>query len=157
MAKRFWLMKSEPNVFSFADLKKSPQQSTFWDGVRNYQARNMLRDEIKKGDDVLFYHSRVEPMAVVGIATVTADGTPDPSQFDAKSKYYDADARPDAPRWYGVTLKYKRAFAHPVTLQAMRDMPELDGMVLLRRGSRLSVQPVESTHFEVICAAGDGS
>jgi predicted RNA-binding protein with PUA-like domain len=154
MAKRYWLMKSEPNVFSFADLEKSPQRSTFWDGVRNYQARNLLKNEIQVGDEVLFYHSRVEPMAVVGVAKVAQAGTPDPTQFDPRSKYHDPDAKKDAPRWYGVTITHEHAFATPVTLQAMRTLPGLDGMVLLKKGSRLSVQPVDKQHFELICSLG---
>src|SRR5688572_6719825 len=117
MPKSYWLMKSEPDVFSYADLKKSPQQTTVWDGVRNYQARNMLRDLLKKGDGVLFYHSSTDPQVIPGTATVVREGFPDPSQFDKKSEYYDADATPDEPRWYSVEIKADRDFTTPITLK----------------------------------------
>ena len=151
---RYWLMKSEPNVFSFEDLQAAPKQTTFWDGVRNYQARNMLRDAMQVGDGVLFYHSRVEPMAIVGCAKIVATGTPDPAQFDPKAKYYDPDSRLDAPRWYGVHIQYDQAFATPVTLQSMREIPALANMKLLQKGSRLSVQPVDAKHWKLICKLG---
>lgn len=154
MATRYWLMKSEPNVFSFDDLHRAAKQTTAWDGVRNYQARNLLRDEMQVGDGVLFYHSRVEPMAVVGLAKVVRTGYPDPTQFNAKHKYFDGDSNPDKPRWYVVDIQYHKAFKRPVTLQAMRGMAGLEDMVLLRKGSRLSVQPVAASEWKIIVAAG---
>jgi predicted RNA-binding protein with PUA-like domain len=151
---RFWLMKSEPNVFSIEDLAKAPNKTTHWDGVRNYQARNFLKQGMQVGDGVLFYHSRVEPMAVVGTAKVVRAGYPDPSQFDAKHKYYDPDSKPDKPRWYVVDIQLERIFERPVTLQTLRTLPELEGMMLLKKGSRLSVQPVEPAHWRVITKLG---
>ena len=150
----YWLMKSEPTVFSFDDLLKSPGQTTHWDGVRNYKARNFLRDEIKVGDGVLFYHSRVEPMAVVGTAKVVKAGYPDPSQFAASSKYYDPDADPDEPRWYMVDIKADKPFSRPVTLQELRGLPALAKMMLLKKGSRLSVQPVSAAEWQTIVRLG---
>ena len=154
MATRYWLMKSEPNVFSFDDLQKAAKQTTTWDGVRNYQARNMLRSEMSEGDGVLFYHSRVEPMAVVGVAKVVRTGFPDPTQFNAKHKYFDGESDPGKPRWYAVDIQFYKAFKHPVTLQAMRTMEGLEDMVLLRKGSRLSVQPVSAKEWKIVLAAG---
>ena len=150
MAKRYWLFKSEPDAFSIQDLAKAKDQTTLWDGVRNYQARNLLRDEMKKGDGVLYYHSSCAEPAAVGVAKIVRGGYPDPTQFDKKAKYYDAKSDSDDPRWYCVDIQFVREFTTPVTLKDMRDMPELDGMLLLRRGQRLSVQPVEPAHFKHI-------
>lgn len=154
MARAYWLVKSEPNVFSIDNLAAAPDKSTVWDGVRNYQARRSLRDGMREGDEVLFYHSRVEPMAVVGVTKVVREGFPDPSQFDPKHKYFDPDSRRDKPRWYAVQLQLVSKFKHPVTLASMRDMPELEGLPLLKKGSRLSVQPVGAEHFAMIVALG---
>jgi predicted RNA-binding protein with PUA-like domain len=156
MARRYWLMKSEPESFSIADLQRAPRQTTFWDGVRNYQARNLLRDEIKVGDGVLFYHSSADPPAVVGTAEVVSAGAPDPSQFDATSSHHDPDSPPDDPRWFGVTIKFGRTFGRAVTLPELRATPALKEMVLLRKGSRLSVQPVSSQEWETIVKLGGG-
>ena len=150
MAKRYWLFKSEPNVFSFDDLVKSPKKTTYWDGVRNYQARNLLRDEIKEGDEVLYYHSRIDPMCIAGTATVVRSGYPDPTQFDKKSKYFDSKASPENPRWFVVDIQAKQKFSAPLTREALKEIPELDGMMLLQKGSRLSVQPVESHEWKAI-------
>lgn len=152
---RHWLMKSEPDVFSIDDLAKARKQTTGWDGVRNYQARNLLRDEIAVGDGVLFYHSSVDPPAVVGLARVVKAGYPDPTQFDAKSDYYDKDSKPDDPRWFSVDIAFDRKLARPVTLPELRAEPALGDMVLLRRGSRLSVQPVTPAEWKRILALGD--
>ena len=154
MARRYWLMKSEPNVFSIEDLARAPRQTTGWDGVRNYQARNLLRDEIKLGDGVLFYHSSADPPAVAGTAEVVRAGYPDPTQFDPKSDHHDPDARADQPRWYGVDIKHAQTFAHPVPLPVLRATPALRDMVLLRKGSRLSVQPVTTDEWKAIVAMG---
>ena len=150
MATQYWLMKTEPNVFSIDDLNKSPKKTTCWEGVRNYQARNLLRDKIKKGDKVLFYHSRVDPMAVVGTAHVVKEGYPDYHQFDAKSKYYDAKSDPDNPRWYMVDIKLDKKFKTPITLKAMREVKGLEDMMLLKKGARLSVQPVSAKEWKVV-------
>ncbi|MFL5305328.1 MAG: EVE domain-containing protein [Polyangia bacterium] len=152
---RHWLMKSEPDVFSIDDLAKAKKQTTGWDGVRNYQARNLLRDEIAVGDGVLYYHSSVDPPAVVGLARVVKAGYPDPTQFDPKSDYYDAGSTPDAPRWFSVDIAFDRKLPRPVTLPELRADPALGGMVLLQRGSRLSVQPVTAAEWKRIVALGE--
>jgi len=151
---KFWLVKSEPGVFSIDDLARAKDRTTFWDGVRNFQARNLLRDEMSVGDGVLFYHSSADPPAVAGTAKVVGAGRPDPSQFDAKSDHYDPDSTRDAPRWYGVDIQLDRKFARVVTLPELRANPALGGMVLLRKGSRLSVQPVSAAEWRVICKLG---
>lgn len=155
MSKRYWLMKSEPSVFSYDDLVASPKRTTLWDGVRNYQARNLLRDEIQEGDEVLFYHSREKPLAVVGICTVVRGGYPDPTQFDRKAKYYDAKSDPEKPRWYAVDVRAKKKLARPVTLEEIKNVRELEGMRLVQKGSRLSVQPVKKAEFDRIVAMSE--
>jgi len=150
----YWLFKSEPDVFSIQDLKKSPRQTTSWEGVRNYQARNLLRDEVKVGDGVLFYHSRVKPMAVAGTAKVVKAGYADDAQFDKRSRYYDDKATRAEPRWIMVDIKLNEIFPQPVTLDEMRTMAALDKMVLLRRGSRLSIQPVSGAEWRAVLKRG---
>jgi predicted RNA-binding protein with PUA-like domain len=149
--KRYWLVKSEPTSFSIQHLARAPRQTTYWDGVRNYQARNLLRDEMQVGDGVLFYHSSADPPAVAGTATVVHAGSPDPSQFDAASDRHDPAATPEAPRWYGVHIKLDRVFEHPLPLDDLRKKPALAKMVLLQR-SRLSVQPVSAAEWQAILA-----
>jgi len=153
---RYWLVKSDPQTFGIAQLRQSPAQTTCWDGVRNYQARNLLRDGMRAGDRVLFYHAQADPPAVVGTARVTRAGYPDPSQFDTRSRYHDARSSPDHPRWYAVDLRLEREFARPVGLPELRRTPGLEGMVLLRRGSRLSVQPVSAEEWKIVLALGRG-
>lgn len=153
MAKRYWLFKSEPGVYPLARLRKD--QKTYWDGVRNYQARNLLRDDIRPGDEVLFYHSREKPMCVVGTARVTRGGYPDPTQFDKRSRYHDPKSTEDSPRWFVVEIAFVSEFARPVTLDEMKKMPALEEMVLLGR-SRLSVQPVRAAEFKAIVKRGNG-
>ena len=148
-------MKSERDVFSIDDLARAKNQTTGWDGVRNYQARNLLRDEIAVGDGVLFYHSSVDPPAVAGLARVVRAGYPDPTQFDPKSEYHDQGSPRDAPRWFSVDIAFDRKLARPVTLPELRAEPALQDMVLLRRGSRLSVQPVTAAEWKRILAMGD--
>jgi predicted RNA-binding protein with PUA-like domain len=154
MARRYWLMKSEPESFSIHDLQRAPAQTTFWDGVRNYQARNLLRDQLQVGDGVLFYHSNADPPAVVGTAQVARAGYPDPTQFDPKSGHHDPDARPDNPRWYVVDVKLDQIFKRAVGLPELRDTAGLADMVLLRKGSRLSVQPVIAKEWNTIVKLG---
>jgi predicted RNA-binding protein with PUA-like domain len=149
-------MKSEPEVFGIDHLAQAKDQTTFWDGVRNYQARNLLRDEIAVGDGVIFYHSSADPPAAVGTAEVVRAGSPDPSQFDRESDHYDPGSSRDDPRWYGVHIKLTSKFARPVPLAELRANPALDDMVLLRKGSRLSVQPVTQAEWKVIVALGHG-
>jgi predicted RNA-binding protein with PUA-like domain len=150
----YWLFKSEPDVFSFDDLVAAPKKTTFWDNVRNFQARNFLRDQIKKGDGVLFYHSNADPTAVVGTAEVTKEGYADPGQFDKKSEYFDAAAKADAPRWFGVDIKADRKFKQPVTLHEIKATPALKDMMLVQRGARLSVQPVTPDAWRRILTMG---
>ena len=154
MAKRYWLFKSEPTTYSLDDLNKAKNKTTLWDGVRNYQARNLLRDEVAKGDQVLFYHSACKEPAAVGIAKVVREGYADPTQFDKKHKYYDAKSKEENPRWFVVDVQFERAFKTPVTLKEMREMDDLEGMVLLRKGSRLSIQPVTPAEWKVITKKG---
>jgi predicted RNA-binding protein with PUA-like domain len=152
MAQRYWLFKSEPEVFSWSDLKQAPSQTTLWDGVRNYQARNLLRDEIQAGDLVFFYHSRVDPQVIAGIARVVRRGYPDPAQFDPRSRYFDEDSDPASPRWFTVDVQAHQELPRPVTLQELRAVPGLEAMELLRKGSRLSVQPVTPEQWSLVLA-----
>lgn len=153
MAKRYWLFKSDPESFGLDDLAASPRRSTAWDGVRNFQARNLLRDEVSAGDGVLFYHSQAGPPAVVGLAEVVRAGYPDPTQFDRKAKGHDPASPPDDPRWYAVDIRLVERLPRPVTLPELRQAPALREMVLLRR-SRLSVQPVRPAEWKAILKLG---
>jgi predicted RNA-binding protein with PUA-like domain len=137
----YWLMKSEPTTFSIDDLLRSPNHVTYWDGVRNYQARNFMRS-MAVGDQVLFYHSNTDPPAVVGIAEVVTTAYPDSTQFDKKDTHYDPESKSSEPRWDMVDIKYVRKFTRALTLDELRKESKLNGMVLLKKGSRLSVQPV---------------
>jgi len=139
--RRYWLMKSEPRAFSIEDLEKSPKQTTCWDGVRNYQARNFMR-AMAVGDHVLFYHSNAEPPVVVGIAEVVRTAYPDETQFDKASHHYDPASIPSAPRWEMVDIRHRQTFKTGLSLDRLRQEPKLKGMVLLQKGSRLSVQPI---------------
>ncbi|MDZ7803843.1 EVE domain-containing protein [Thiohalophilus sp.] len=146
----YWLMKSEPDVFGIDDLAAMPRKTDHWDGVRNYQARNMMRDEMKKGDQVFFYHSNCKEPGIVGIAEVVKEGYPDHTAWDPKSNYYDPKSDPENPRWYMVNIKFVRKFARTVTLQEMKQEKALEGMKLLQRGNRLSVMPVDKKHWQHI-------
>ena len=150
---KYWLVKSEPSVFSIDDLARAKNRTTFWDGVRNFQARNLLR-AMAVGDGVLFYHSSADPPGAAGTAKVVGAARPDPSQFDAKSDHHDPDSKPDAPRWFGVDIQLDRKFDREVTLPELRANAALADMVLLRKGSRLSVQPVSPAEWRVICKLG---
>jgi len=152
MARRYWLFKSEPGAFSWEDLVACPEGTTFWDGVRNYQARNLLRDEIKPGDRVFFYHSRCHPPEIVGTATVTRGGAADPTQFDPASPYADPASKPESPRWYGVEIRADRALKRPVSLAELKQSSELQGMMVTRRGARLSIQPVRPEEWKAVLA-----
>ena len=144
-----WLFKSEPGCFSIRDLATAPKKTAQWDGVRNYQARNFLRDEIKRGDPVFFYHSVTDP-GIVGLMEVTGSGRPDPSQWDPESEHPDLASPEENPRWYLVDVTLKEIFPVPLSLKLLRAQPGLEGMELLKRGSRLSVQPVSAEHFALI-------
>jgi predicted RNA-binding protein with PUA-like domain len=149
---RYWLMKTEPGTFGVEDLAKAPRETTFWDGVRNFQARNMLRDEMKRGDGVFMYYSSTEVPGIVAIMEVVKEGYPDPTAFDRKHHHYDADSDPAKPRWYGVDVRLKRRLSRVIALTELREhaSKELKGMALLRPGNRLSVTPVEAAHWKFI-------
>ena len=144
-----WLFKTEPDTFSFADLLAAPAQTTLWEGVRNYQARNFLR-AARPGDPVLVYHSSTQPAGVAGLGVISREAAPDPTQFDPDSPYYDPKATPDAPRWDAVEVKAVQAAARYVTLAELRAEPQLAGLQLLQRGNRLSVMPVSEGELQVI-------
>jgi predicted RNA-binding protein with PUA-like domain len=146
---RYWLLKSEPRVFSIEDLARASKQTTCWDGVRNYQARNYMR-AMAIGDQVLFYHSNAEPAAVVGIAEVVRTAYSDETQFDKASHHYDPASVPSAPRWDMVDIRYRQKFKTDLSLDRLRQEPKLKSMVLLRKGSRLSVQPVTEGEWAVV-------
>jgi predicted RNA-binding protein with PUA-like domain len=152
---KYWLVKSEPETFSIDDLARSPRQTTRWDGVRNYQARNFMRC-MEKGDQVLFYHSNAKPPAVVGIAEVVRAAYPDPTQFDPKDTHYDPASHPSRPRWDMVDIRLKSRFTTPLSLERLRREPGLQRMELLRKGSRLSVQPVQAAEWKIIVRLGAG-
>jgi predicted RNA-binding protein with PUA-like domain len=149
---KYWLMKSEPDTFGIDHLAKRPQRTSGWDGVRNYQARNMLRDEIAVGDRAFFHHSSCETPGIYGTIEVVRGGHPDPSQFDRKSRYYDAGSDRDDPRWYQVEVRLLKKFARPVTLEMLREHAggALKDLVVLRRGNRLSVMPVTPAEWKFI-------
>lgn len=153
---QYWLMKSEPDTFSLSDLKNRPGKREPWDGVRNYQARNFMRDDMKKGDGVLFYHSNTNPPGVVGLAEVASKPYPDPTAFDPKSKYFDPKSDTDNPRWILVDVRYRKTFKKAVTLEQMKTMPALKDMRVLQRGNRLSITPVTKAEYDAICAASGG-
>ncbi len=141
-------MKSEPDVFSIDHLKKD--KTTLWEGVRNYQARNFMMNDMKKGDEILFYHSSCEPPGIAGLAVVTKEKQPDPSQFDKKSKYFDSKATKEKPIWYCVEVGFEKKFEELVPLEKLKVTKELSDLLVLKRGQRLSIQPVTKTDFEWI-------
>lgn len=145
-------MKSEPDVFSIDDLKHV--RTTLWDGVRNYQARNFMMNEMKVGDEILFYHSNAEPPGVAGLARVVEAAVPDPAQFDHKSEYHDSKATLEKPVWFCVRVGFVEKFKHLVSLQEIRETPKLAEMLVLRKGQRLSIQPVTAPEFRQICKMG---
>ena len=144
----YWLMKSEPDCFSIDDLQKVGVEP--WDGVRNYQARNMLRDQIKPGDGVLFYHSNCKEPAIVGVAEVVREGYLDHTAFDPREKHFDPKSDPDKPIWFMVDVKYIRHLEHPLTRDDLRQHPVLSGMGVLKKGNRLSVMPVTEEQWQAI-------
>ena len=148
----YWLMKSEPDVFGIEHLKKLPRQTDAWDGVRNYQARNMMRDQMQKGDLAFFYHSNCKEPGIVGIMKIVRAGYPDHTALDPETKYFDPKSDPDNPRWYMVDVKYVRLLKRVITLSELKEYPELEDMPLLRRGNRLSVMPVTRQQWEFILA-----
>lgn len=147
---RCWLMKSEPSAFSIEDLKNAPNGTDHWDGIRNYQARNLMRDEMKRGDRVLFYHSSADPTAIVGTAQVVREAYPDHTALDPDSKYFDPKSMSENPRWVMVDIQFESQFAVPLTLAELRKLPQLNDMMLLKKGQRLSIQPVTEEEFGTI-------
>ena len=145
-----WLMKSEPSELSIDALKKCPKGTTAWDGVRNYQARNFMRDGMRKGDEVFFYHSNCDEPGIVGIARIVREAYPDHTACDPKSHYYDPKARPDANPWLMVDVKFARKLKRIITLAELKSDPRLDGFALVRRGNRLSVMPVSDAQWRAI-------
>ena len=152
---RVWLMKSEPDVFSIDDLRNSPQRTAGWEGVRNYQARNYMRDEMRKGDPVLFYHSSCPVPGIAGLAEVARESHPDPTALDSQSPYFDPRASEEEPRWFMVSVRFQRKFSEIIPLSRLREIPDLAEMPLLQRGQRLSIQPVTPEQYEVILKVAD--
>ena len=146
----YWLMKSEPDVFGIDHLKAMPNKTEHWDGVRNYQARNMMRDDMKAGDQVFFYHSNCKEPGIVGIMKVVKAGYPDHTSWDPESKYYDPKSSADNPRWFMVDIKFARKFKRTITLNELKEQTRLEEMALVRRGNRLSIMPVTKKQWEIV-------
>ena len=146
----FWLMKSEPSEFSIDDLERRGQATEAWTGVRNYQARNLLRDDMRKGDSAFLYHSSCDQPAIVGIMEIASAAYPDPLQFDRRSDYHDSGSKPEAPRWLAVDVRFKRRLRRALPLEALRKHRALAQMPLLQRGNRLSVMPVSKAEWDYI-------
>lgn len=147
---KYWLFKSEPDTFSIDDLASAPKKTEHWDGVRNYQARNMLRGDIKKGDMVLFYHSNCKPPGIAGVAKVVKEGYPDYTAWDSQSKYFDPGSTPDNPRWFMVDIQFVKKFPRYLSLDDLKQERQLQDLLILRKGNRLSVTPVTEKQFKVI-------
>ena len=148
--RKYWLFKSEADCYSIDHLGKEKQQTTFWDGVRNYQARNMLRDDVQVGDRVLFYHSGCDPLVIAGTAEVVRAGYPDHTAFEPEQQHYDPRSDPDNPTWYMVDIKLLQKFPQPVTRDMLKEAKELSKMMVLQRGSRLSIQPVTEAEWKTV-------
>ncbi|MBN3562503.1 EVE domain-containing protein [Aliamphritea spongicola] len=147
---QYWLFKSEPDAFSIDDLAAMPDQTEHWDGIRNYQARNFLRDEVKRGDQVFFYHSSCKDVGIVGVAEVVRESYPDHTQFDPESKYYDPKSSPDNPRWMMVDIKLKQKFSKILSLKTIKAMPEITEIGLVKKGHRLSIMPVTDVEWNLL-------
>lgn len=150
---QYWLFKSEPDAFSIDDLAAKPKQTEHWDGIRNYQARNYLRDEVKQGDQVLFYHSSCKEVGIAGLAEVVKEAYPDHSQFNPESKYFDPKASPDNPRWVMVDVQFKQKFSKVLPLAKIKNMPEISEIGLVKKGHRLSIMPVNENEFSILLKA----
>lgn len=151
----YWLFKSEPDCYAFADLMAEPDRTTGWDGVRNFQARNFLRDEVRRGDGVLFYHSGLALPAIAGIAEVVREAHPDPTAFDPAADHHDPKSDPADPTWFQVAIRGVRAIEPPLTLPRLRSIPALASMELFRKGSRLSIQPVRPAEWRTVLRLAD--
>jgi predicted RNA-binding protein with PUA-like domain len=147
---KYWLVKTEPEAFSIADLFRAKNKTTAWSGVRNYQARNYMRDEMQLGDPVLFYHSNADPSAIVGLASVVKESYPDPTSWDENDSHFDPKSSQLNPRWFMVDVQWQQTFAQPLPLALLREVPALLHMELLRKGSRLSVMPVSKEEYEAV-------
>jgi predicted RNA-binding protein with PUA-like domain len=152
--RRYWLFKSEPTAYSFADLLAEPDQTAEWDGVRNYQVRNYMRDDMNIGDGVLFYHSSAKPLAVIGTATIVSKAYPDHTAWDPAEKHYDPKCSPGNPTWLMVDIKGEKEFSRPVILEEIKQHPKLQDMLLVRRGMRLSIQPVTCDQWNEVISLG---
>lgn len=148
----YWLMKTEPETFGVDDLARAPKKTSMWDGVRNYQARNMLRDDFKKGDRAFLYHSSCDVPGIAGVVEVVRTAYPDPTAFEKKHVHYDEGSDPDNPRWYVVDVRLERRLKRVITLDELRqhETRALDGLLLLKRGNRLSITPVSAAHWKFI-------
>jgi predicted RNA-binding protein with PUA-like domain len=155
MSPNYWLMKSEPDAYSYEDLCSEENQTEHWDGVRNYQARNFMRDEMKIGDLVLFYHSNTKPPHVVGVAEVVRESYPDHTAFDPAQKYFDPKSDPENPRWFMVDIRAKKALPAIISLDDLKSNPLLADMKVVQRGQRLSVQPVSKQEFDIVLAMAE--
>lgn len=147
---QYWLFKTEPDAFSIDDLANMPNQTEHWDGIRNYQARNFLRDQIKLGDQVFIYHSSCKDVGIVGLAEVVKEGYPDHTQFDPEAKYYDPKSPTDNPRWYMVDIEFKQKFAQILSLKTIKQMADISEIGLVKKGGRLSVMPVQENEFRLL-------
>jgi predicted RNA-binding protein with PUA-like domain len=152
MSKQYWILKSEPSTYSIDDLINEPNHITPWEGVRNYQARNYLRDSMKVGDLGFFYHSNCTVPAIVGIVEIVRSGYPDKTAFDPKSLYFDPKSTQDNPRWIRVDVEFKHKFATPLSLQTLKNNPKLRSLILVQKGNRLSVMPVTKQEWQAILA-----
>lgn len=153
-ARLYWLIKSEPHTFSFEDLKSLPKKISTWDGVRNYQARNFMRDHMRKGDLALFYYSSCPKPGVIGVVRITKESYPDPTSWDPKSPYFDPKSAPSSPRWFMVDIQWKEGFPKYVALEAIKKNNKLSGIKLVQKGNRLSIMPIEKEAFAEICRMG---
>lgn len=147
---KYWLMKSEPDAFGIDDLQQRPNQTEHWDGVRNYQARNMMRDEMKVGDQLFFYHSNCDQPGIVGIAEVAREAYPDHTAFDPDDKHFDPKSNVDKPTWYMVDVRFVRKLQRTISLRELKELPELSDLALVRRGNRLSIMPVSEQQWQFI-------
>lgn len=154
---KYWLMKTEPDVFSITDLMNRKNQTESWDGVRNYQARNFMRDEMKLGDKILIYHSNATPPGIAGVATVAKEAHPDLTALNKKSQYFDPKATKENPRWMMIDVKFESKFDHFISLEELKENKNLLDMLILRKGNRLSITPVEKKHFDYILELGKGA
>ena len=148
VAMAYWLFKSEPDAYSIDDLERDRREP--WDGIRNYQARNMMRDEMRPGDELFFYHSSCREPGIVGIASVVSKPYADPTQFDPESRYFDPKSSTDDPRWFLVDIEFVRKLRRPISLARLREQADLDGLILTRKGNRLSIMPVSAEHWDRI-------